>query len=255
MRAIIRIKFNENVSEDPRQAMDDFLRLEGFSVVDLDADKKWLSNPRQKLMHDRVTSFVDSMAKPEERGLVLQSYIFSSYGTEGIVASRQDSELILIIYKHNLQKLQKVCTVLVESVIEYFNLFERKNTFSVIKYIENITVGAVDIREDSRQTNLVTGAIITSRHGKRRRIHKEKRLEYNLGRLLIFLTLMALFLSLYANFTYDFKIEELNTPIEYWVKFAERITGPLMVTSSVLWFNLWSHRLKMMSNKIVIEWR
>lgn len=254
MRAIIRVKFNGRILKNPRQAMDDFLRLEGFSVVDLGGDQKWLSSPRQKLMHDKVKSFVDSMAKPEERGLSLQSYIFSSNGTEGTVASRRDSELIVIVYKHNLEKLRTVCKNLVESIVNHFNTFERSNRFAITKYIQNVTIDTIDIREDGRQANLLCGNVITSRHGKRRRIHKEKRLEYNLGRLLVCLTFLALSLSLYANFAFDFKIEELNSPIEYWVKFAERITGPLIVTSSVLWFNLWSYRLKTMTNKTVIEW-
>lgn len=254
MRAIIRVQFNDKTIENPRQALEDFLRLEGFSVVDLEADKKWLEDPRRSLMRDKITSFIDSMAKPEERGLKMMDYIFSSNGTEGIVTSRDKKELIVIVYKHNLEKLQWVCKVLSESIVSHFNRFQRSSNFSITKYIENVTVANIDIREDGRQTNLVSGRIITSRHGKRRRAHKDKRLEYYLGRLLILLTFLALSLSFYANFKYGFKIEELNNHIEYWVKFAERITGPLIVTSSVLWFNLWSYKLKTMAGKTVIEW-
>lgn len=254
MRAIIRITFDQSTIEQPRQALEDFLRLEGFNVVDLEADKAWLNDQKRLLMRDKITSFIDSMAKPEERGLKMMDYIFSNNGTEGIVTSRKDNELIIIVYKHNLEKLKWVCKMLTESIVSHFNRFQRQNTFSITKYIENATISDIDIREDNRQTNIITGKVITSRRGKRRRIHREKRFEYVLGRLLIALTLLALSLSFYANFKFGFRIEELNNSNEYWVKFAERITGPLIVTSSVLWFNLWSYKLKTMSNKTVIEW-
>jgi len=255
MRAITRITFDESLSvNNPRRALEDFLRLEGFNVVDLETDKKWLNDPKRALLRDRINSFIDSMAKPEERGLRMINYIFSNNGTEGIVTSRKDSELTIIVYKHNLEKLKEVCATLTESIISHFNHFQRRSTFSITSYTEHVAISNIGIREDNRHDNIMTGRVITSRRGKRRRIHKEKRFEYTLGRTLILLTLLALALSLYANYKYGFKTEELNNQMEYWVKFAERIASPLMVTASVLWFNLWTHRIKIMNNKTVIEW-
>lgn len=255
MRAIIRIQFNQADTKKSRQALEDFLRLEGFNVVDLEADKEWLGSPRQSLVRDKISSFIDSMAKPEEKGLNIVDYIFSNSGTEGIVASRKENELIVIIYKHNLEKLKSVCMVLSESIVGHFNRFTKRSYFSVTSFVENITISDIDIREDGRQTNILTGRVITSRRGKRRRIHKEKRFEYVLGRVLLALIILAMSFSFYANFKYGFRVDRLNNQIEYWVDFAERLTGPLIVTASVLWFNLWSEKLKTMNNKVVIEWK
>lgn len=255
MRAIIRITFDTSTVTQPRRALEDFLRLEGFNVVDLEADKKWLNDSRRILLRDKITSFIDSMAEHEEKGLKMMDYIFSNNGTEGIVTSRNHNELTIIVYKHNLEKLKTVCMALTESLVSYFNRFQRRSAFSITNYTEHATISDIDIREDNRQDNIMTGKIITSRRGKRRRIHREKRFEYTLGRVLVVLTLLVLALSLYANYKYGFKTEELNNQMEYWVKFAERVASPLIVTSSVLWFNLWSHSIKIMSNKIVIEWK
>jgi hypothetical protein len=255
MRAVIRIKFKDGSISEPRQALENFLRLEGFNLVDLKADQEWLDDPRQILVKDKIESFVGSMAKPEERGLKIMDYIFSGSGTEGIVASRNQDELVLIIYKHNLEKLKDFSKAIVGSMVEHFNNFYRKNRFSVTKYLEQIIISDIEIREDGRQSSIITGRIVTSRRGKRRRVHLDRKFEFYLARILIFLTLLALSLSFYANFKYGFKVEELNTQTEYWVKFAERITGPLIVTSSVLWFNLWSYKLKTMTSRIIIDWQ
>ena len=88
MRAIIRITFDTSTVTQPRRALEDFLRLEGFNVVDLEADKKWLNDSRRILLRDKITSFIDSMADHEEKGLKMMDYIFSNNGTEGIVTSR-----------------------------------------------------------------------------------------------------------------------------------------------------------------------
>jgi hypothetical protein len=58
-----------------------------------------------------------------------------------------------------------------------------------------------------------------------------------------------------ANFRYSFEVEKVNGPVEYIIQFAERLTGPLIVTCSVLWFNFWSYKIDFMKSKIVIDWK
>ena len=56
MRAVIRIKFKDGSISEPRQALENFLRLEGFNLVDLKADQEWLDDPRQILVKDKIES-------------------------------------------------------------------------------------------------------------------------------------------------------------------------------------------------------
>ena len=252
MRAVIRIQFNNILAQNPIEHLEDFLRLEGFSVVDLDKDSDWLKSHR--LIEDKIESFKEALAKPEEKGLHVIGYFFSNNGTEGIIARRSGGRVRLIIYKHNLYKLKRACLDIVEALVEHFNPVRRISLFKSSPS-SNIVFSQIDVREDGRKDNIMAGKILAVRRAKNKAVHRIKLFEYNMGRILLFAIFLAISLSVYGNFRYSFEVEKVNGPVEYIIQFAERLTGPLIVTCSVLWFNFWSYKIDFMKSKIVIDWK
>jgi hypothetical protein len=254
MRSIIKLKFYDIESaEESAIKLENFLRLEGYSVINFEDDKFWIDNNR--IIKDKINSFLGSLAKHENNGLKIRSYIFSSNGVDGLLSYREGSGLRVILYKHNLARLQNVTQDMVNSIVSHFNRFTRASFFSVTRYVKNVNIDNIEIRENSNHNNLMVGQVLTTRRSKRHMLHKIKAFEYRAGLILLFFIIFSVGLSFVTNIQHNFKVDELNNGTEYTVEFFERLIGPLMVTSSLLWFNFFSYKSRFMKNNIVIEWK
>lgn len=253
MRAIIKIKFyNTESYEESLKKLEDFLRLEGFNILSLASGDS--TNSNNEVIKDRISSLIGSLAKSENQDIITNDYIFTNGGIEGLVVLRKNKGLRLVVYKHNLVKLQDICYKLSNSFVDYFNKFEKPGPFSVNTYIKNAEIEGVDIREDGMHKNLMVGRVSTTRRTKLHKVKQVKSFEYKAGLILLAAIISAISFSAWANITNGFRVDRLNNWLEYAVTFSERLLSPMIVTSSLLWFNFFSYRTKFLKNRIVIDW-
>lgn len=242
MRAVIRLKTND--ARLNQLSLEGFLQSEDFSLVDLIKDENWLNLPDQKPLLDKIENIKQTIFPLEARDINPFAYIYNQH-TEGLVSFNPQSGLYGIrIFKHNKDELMRSCENLVESLISYFDRNETK-----------LDVQSVRIREKGQPEDTITGDVFKDKRHKIKKARIEKRTEFRLSSLLLAIAFFCILVSLGANIFYDFNLEGKPGLGNWLVHFFERITGPLLITGSVLFYNYWAYKSKIMKSSSVIFWR
>jgi hypothetical protein len=242
MRAVIKLKTNDNKLN--KLTLEGFLQSEGFNLVDFIQDNEWLKQPDQKPLFDKIESFKSSIYLLDAKEINPIAYIYNGT-TEGLLSFNSSTTFYGIrIFKHNKKELFESSEKLVESLINYFERNETKLEFSKI-----------GIKEKEQPEDTISGEVFKDENAKIERAKLEKRLEYRVGGTLLIFGLIFILISLFSNIYYEHKLDDQNNIFEWTVHFCERITGTLLITGSVLFYNYWTFKQKLIENKSVIVWK
>lgn len=242
MRAVIRLRTND--SKLNQLTLEGFLQSEGLSVVDFVRDKEWLNLPDQKPLLDKVENFKKAIFSLDAREIYPLAYIYNDT-TEGLVSYNSITTYYGIrLFKHNKKQLLESCEKLVESLINYF---ERNNTL--------LDIQNIGIKEVGQPQDTIVGEVYKEEQEKLNKAIKERKVEYKFGRWFLGLAILFTLISFFTNYYFNFKNDKLETPLGWLVHFFERITGPLLITGGVLFYNFWTHKQKIVSSKSVIIWK
>lgn len=242
MRAVIRLKTNDNRLN--QLSLEGFLQAEGYVVVDLIKDKNWLKLPDQKPLEGKITAFKKSIFHLEAHEIKPLAYIFNERA-EGLISYNSNTGLYGIrIFKHNKDRLLLSCEKLVESLINYF---ERDTT--------KLEIQDICIREEGQSQDTIIGEIYKGKNEKIEKAKKDKSTEFKVGKTLFLLAVACILISLTGNFIADFEVEKVNNIFEWLIYFLERISGPLLITGSVLYYDFYKYKQSMIEQKTVVLWK
>ncbi len=242
MRAVINLKTNDNKLN--KLTLEGFLQSEQFYVIDFIRDKEWLELPDQKPLLEKIRTFKESIFTLDAKEIEPFAYMYNDT-TEGLLSLSSTTNYFGIrIFKHNKKELFESCEKLIESLLSYF---ERDGT--------TLEIPKIGIKEKGQPEDTILGEVFKDKKVKIEKAKLEKKTEYIVGGTLICFALLSILISFLASIFYKFQLDNANNLIEWTVHFLERITGPLLITGSVLVYNYWTAKQKLLSNRSVIIWK